>query len=696
MTPAPGKIHTLPVKVSYTVDSSAQTYFTVLPERQKVYVHPRPSSRSTGASAGASSDAGYYGGDSQGEEGGLGSCVLKSVAWGVCYASPECVPAPTSHDFSVYSLDPSPTSTSTSRAFPSQSDNGDLDPLPAERWDGKGFLSWALYEPNDGTTLIRGRVVYDPDAFEGVSFNPAGGLEGLLALSQEGEGEGEEGWGLEVQLSLRMVNLGGRAVGDKKEFGEMLARVKEGGAGRGGGGLPIMSLPAPLPAVRREEVPGRRRIEPRLIDQSEVSGGTFGISTGLERRGLGGAVGGPGPARTSSSAAANLPTSEGSRPRPPLPHRSSLSGVTSVPPSSVPMAATSSESSRPMFAAPPLPPASLTPPNSNSKPPASSAAPVSDRDERETTPPTAPTRRSPPPSTPSRLQAILRSDAKLSPNLARSLANNPTLLRLLKSVPASAAPLAALNKLRSPFDNESGEADAGGSSTDPGLYGPPPPPPAFLRSSPAQAQAGAAAGTGTGTKPSPAGSSASHAAATPNFNTPGSAATITKASTNGKKGAAASASASGSTSGTGAIGRMCDNCETTKSRCWHSRPSKAQPGAVMSVCEECAVYFNKHKKMRPVSLTAKAAGAGAVGQGEGEGSGSGEGTPGAGTSAKAKGKAKAKAAEPKKTGVGVGVGVGVGIGVGAGAETTPPTSVSKTGAAEMMAAASAAEPRGPV
>lgn len=72
----------------------------------------------------------------------------------------------------------------------------------------------------------------------------------------------------------------------------------------------------------------------------------------------------------------------------------------------------------------------------------SSAPPQPDRSSREVTPPPAPRPESPPPSTPSRaaLHALLRSDAKMSPELAKQLVNNPALLRLLKSAPSSQLP----------------------------------------------------------------------------------------------------------------------------------------------------------------------------------------------------------------------------------------------------------------
>lgn len=97
MPPSPGRIHSLPsessrpasthrpraaqfqvwrvadfslppVKVLYSLDNSSQSYLTTLNDRHDVYVHPATP---------------LSGEDSSG---GLGSCYLKGVAWGVCFA----------------------------------------------------------------------------------------------------------------------------------------------------------------------------------------------------------------------------------------------------------------------------------------------------------------------------------------------------------------------------------------------------------------------------------------------------------------------------------------------------------------------------------------------------------------------------------------------------------------------------------
>ena len=226
--------------------------------------------------------------------------------------SPECIPNQTRLDFSVYNLDPTRSSS-------------------AEHWTGRGFLSWLLAEPEQGTTLIRGRLVreyeYSPQAFH------QGGLEGLMAASNT-EGDGK-GWGLEVSVMLKEVNPDGKA-----------------------------------------EFSGRREFETML-----VTGKTVSVST-------------PGPRVNASTPA---PTREHPKPEP---------GPTTAIPVLVP--------SRPPSTDPPV--------------------------VRSITPPPPPARKSPPPSTPSRatLHALLRSDGKMSPELAKSLASNPMLLRLLRAVPPSA------------------------------------------------------------------------------------------------------------------------------------------------------------------------------------------------------------------------------------------------------------------
>lgn len=55
------------VKILYTLDTSSQSYVTVLPERQPVYVHSIGPAHAP-------------------DEGGLGSCYLKAAARGICFA----------------------------------------------------------------------------------------------------------------------------------------------------------------------------------------------------------------------------------------------------------------------------------------------------------------------------------------------------------------------------------------------------------------------------------------------------------------------------------------------------------------------------------------------------------------------------------------------------------------------------------
>lgn len=69
MTPSPGRIHQLPVKVHYSLEGINQSYLTVLDATQDVFVHP-----------------GQPGYGSDDEPGPIGSTYLKSIAQGVCYA----------------------------------------------------------------------------------------------------------------------------------------------------------------------------------------------------------------------------------------------------------------------------------------------------------------------------------------------------------------------------------------------------------------------------------------------------------------------------------------------------------------------------------------------------------------------------------------------------------------------------------
>ena len=88
----------LTVRVSYTVDGQG-SYCTVLNERHDVFVHPAPSSARhghSGHSSGANGRGrngtpvrdGSHSGCEAGARSGdvVGSCCLRDVAWGVCYA----------------------------------------------------------------------------------------------------------------------------------------------------------------------------------------------------------------------------------------------------------------------------------------------------------------------------------------------------------------------------------------------------------------------------------------------------------------------------------------------------------------------------------------------------------------------------------------------------------------------------------
>ena len=109
--------------------------------------------------------------------------------------SPECMPDSTSLDFSIYNLDPSLHS-SSSRAFSTATTTDGV-------WIGKGFLSWCLAEPGQGSSLVKGRLV--KDSMFGMIGDTDRGLEGLVRSRL-----GDEEWGLEVSISLKQVNPEGK------------------------------------------------------------------------------------------------------------------------------------------------------------------------------------------------------------------------------------------------------------------------------------------------------------------------------------------------------------------------------------------------------------------------------------------------------------------------------------------------------
>ena len=410
-------------------------------------------------------------------------------------SSPECVPSQNSLDFSVYNLDPAQRSR-TSRAFPSSSATASSSnpgtPAvgdPNESWSGKGLLSWALSELDQGKTLVRGRLVREYE-FGMAAFNDSGGLEGLMAAASRGGASGSagsghdpadgKGWGLEVVICLKVVPwIGAGGIGGRTEFEEMLSKGREGlGVGVGG---PIPSIPVPNPAANGQATrtdipqatashPNRPMIRPvphppRVTPSAASTPVPQALKSTVNQ-----ATYRP-PAPRSQSARTNPLSSAPERPSSVTSNRSQPSSAqppSSLPPSLIPMASSSSAQSisRPSSAADHR--HSSVPPSSSastgtSKPPPRSAAlngssftpqpppssqplqssspkqPPPPRD-RQVTPSPRPQPKSPPPSTSSRatLRALLQSDSKMSPGLAKSLATNPTLLKLLKAVPASA------------------------------------------------------------------------------------------------------------------------------------------------------------------------------------------------------------------------------------------------------------------
>ena len=62
------------VKVLYSLDTSSQSYLTVLSDRHDVYVHQSDPGPSSGGGSGSNDGT------------SLGSCCLKGVSWGICFA----------------------------------------------------------------------------------------------------------------------------------------------------------------------------------------------------------------------------------------------------------------------------------------------------------------------------------------------------------------------------------------------------------------------------------------------------------------------------------------------------------------------------------------------------------------------------------------------------------------------------------
>ncbi|WVO18337.1 hypothetical protein L204_106052 [Cryptococcus depauperatus] len=178
-TPTPNRIHHLPVRVSYFVPSSNQTYSTLFPALQQVYVHSNRDAQTPEI---------------------WGSIYLKTVVKGVLNASPEFHPNyPGALDLSLYALDPRETFFRRARDQSSRSDSK----ASSEVWTGKGLLSWTLSEAGQGKNLIAGRLEKASDFTSVIKTQNKPALEALMEAETEGDVE-EESWGIEVHVGLNM------------------------------------------------------------------------------------------------------------------------------------------------------------------------------------------------------------------------------------------------------------------------------------------------------------------------------------------------------------------------------------------------------------------------------------------------------------------------------------------------------------
>ncbi|KAL7421971.1 hypothetical protein Q5752_003743 [Cryptotrichosporon argae] len=183
---APNRIHSLPVRVSYLVPPSSQTFSTTFDAPQQVYVHPNPSARS-------------------GRDEAWGAIYLKTIVQGILGASPELHPSHASTpDFSLYVHDPRETYLRRSRPSIAPSSDAAVPVPPQEVWTGKGLVSWALDEPGAGKNLITGRLVAC-ESFAAPNKRDDS-LSALEALVEQGNVRGKA-WGIEVFISMRS-NLG--------------------------------------------------------------------------------------------------------------------------------------------------------------------------------------------------------------------------------------------------------------------------------------------------------------------------------------------------------------------------------------------------------------------------------------------------------------------------------------------------------
>ncbi|ODN89718.1 hypothetical protein L198_06412 [Cryptococcus wingfieldii CBS 7118] len=532
MAPSPGKIHQLPGNI----DTSPHSYVTVLSGLQDVYVHYSAPSYSSG----------------QTHTGPLqGSCVLKGVARAVCYASPECIPDNQCLDFSLYNLDPTER-TPFPHAF-----NPAPDVTPSS-WTGKGFMSWVLSESSPGTTLVRGKLVREYEFSSHHFHDMEGGLEALVAAAnstarKQDEADGK-GWGLEVNVSLRQVNPEGKAEFKGRRAFE--ASLTKGGS----------DGQAPNSTNGMLSSPVAQRFPSQLQSGQNFAARPAGVGLGMEKT----ESKSPGSHKKPTNQASNGQAAGNAQSNRPSSAMGRPASSTGLPPSSFPRSSSSNlGQSRPSSSLSQNPPSRTA--QSNFQPPrppqpaASDAvfqppAPPKPAQPRPVTPPPAPRSKSPPPSTPSRrhLQALLKADGNMSPDLARHLAANPMLRQILKAVPPGASLLSQLRSVK--VDDLAGgqvqDLKREGDEKD--------------RGSPAEP-----------TTPTPSGPK------TPLTQKPQS-----KQQPQNSQ-AAQQAKALQAAQG-------CCNCGTMVSSCWRVR--KMKEGPPRKVCDDCGVYFNEHKQMRPQEL----------------------------------------------------------------------------------------------
>ncbi|TYJ57759.1 hypothetical protein B9479_001613 [Cryptococcus floricola] len=196
--PVPNRIHQLPVRVSYYIPHSDQSYSIIFPTLLNVYIHP------------SANDAG---------DEVWGSTYLKMVVKGVLGASPELHPDyPSASDLSLYVLDPRETFFRQTRGQGSTDRSSN-----SEVWTGKGLVSWALAEAGIGKNLIVGRLQED------VAFANIGKVSHLSALEQLMEADragsvGEAGWGIDISMGLNLGSGGPPAAFRRSQSSSRLVR----------------------------------------------------------------------------------------------------------------------------------------------------------------------------------------------------------------------------------------------------------------------------------------------------------------------------------------------------------------------------------------------------------------------------------------------------------------------------------------